>query len=917
MKEKLQRLEFGLTPSCKGRFYLDGIATIKAEELDPKLQSVFLALEKSLAEGIAELYRQSRTATNESFYQNPEVRFLTSAYELFLCELCRTPEELFATVDAETLAERILPLEGRQRLIESVPFMIGAEYMTPELLASIVASWSETVLSYARSEANGFERFLRERAPGWRGVGSVWFHLAENKKNDDRPFCFLATFTTDLSSTGRIRHKPLGAALTEYAGAKNRNALQKILAPIRVAEQKSPLLREMVKNGEIYAPNFWTVERTYEFLCSSVLFEESGIKVSLPDWWKKQARPKIQVKIGEKKTCVGKDSLLDFQVSVAYEGKTLTDDEIQTLLASEGGLVSLRGEWVEADGNKLKEALSHWKELQEECAQGIDFLEGMRLLAGAPKNFAPREATEDDDQTEIKLGKSLEKTLRQARSFRETDYRASLAPLKATLRPYQREGLAWLRFGTSLGLGVCLADDMGLGKTIQIIALLLLIRDARNAKKKKSTPPSLLILPASLLGNWKSELERFAPTLSVWFDHPSINDSLRKNREISLDDRIPNDCDLVVTTYGTIHRNPDYAKRTWNLVVLDEAQAIKNPGTQQTRQVKKLKGTARIALTGTPLENRLSDLWSIFDFLNPGYLGSEKAFLKWSKSLSENEGEGYRTLRKLVSPLILRRLKTDKKIVSDLPEKIETTTFAFLSKEQTALYAALVNELKNALATTDGIRRLGLVLSYLMKFKQVCNHPSLYRGVAEYDPAKSGKFTRLAELCGKIAERREKALIFTQFRETVDPLNEFLSDVFGRPGLTLHGGTAIGKRKSLVDAFQSEDGPPYFILSLKAGGTGLNLTAASHVVHFDRWWNPAVENQATDRAFRIGQTKNVLVHKLVCRGTVEERIDAMIAEKRNLAEKVLAQDTEKTLTEMNDEEIMKFVALDENFFEED
>ena len=367
---------------------------------------------------------------------------------------------------------------------------------------------------------------------------------------------------------------------------------------------------------------------------------------------------------------------------------------------------------------------------------------------------------------------------------------------------------------------------------------------------------------------------------------------------------------LVITSYAILLRQPWLAEYKWNLLILDEAQAIKNPSARQTRAVKQLKSHARIALTGTPLENSLADLWSLFDFLCPGLLGSVKRFQAFVKSLEDRERDRFAPLRKLVQPYLLRRLKTDKSIIADLPEKTEVKACCGLSKEQAALYQAGVRDLERDLKDIDPKKRRGLVLAYLMRFKQICNHPShaLQRDV--YAPAASGKFKRLGEICEEIAARQEKVLVFTQFREMTRPLAEYLAGVFGREGLILHGGTPVKQRQKRVDSFQEDSGPPFFVLSLKAGGTGLNLTAASHVIHFDRWWNPAVENQATDRAFRIGQRKNVLVHKFLCLGTIEEQIDAIIEEKKGLVDDILVDGKKSPLTEVSDDELLKLVALD-------
>jgi non-specific serine/threonine protein kinase len=472
--------------------------------------------------------------------------------------------------------------------------------------------------------------------------------------------------------------------------------------------------------------------------------------------------------------------------------------------------------------------------------------------------------------------------------------------LLATLRPYQQVGVRWLHLLSRLRLGACLADDMGLGKTLQVIALLLVL------KQREGPAPSLLVAPASLLANWADEVARFAPSLRVLVAHPSAMSA--DDLKAAPPERLTA-CDLVVTSYGSLQRVPWLSDITWRLAVLDEAQAIKNPGTRQARAAKELKALARVALTGTPIENRLSDLWSIFDYLNPGLLGGAKEFARFSKRL-EDSPHGYAPLRSLVQPYILRRLKTDKSVIGDLPDKTELTAFCGLSRPQAALYQRTVDELAEALADTEGIQRKGLILTYLMRFKQICNHPSQWLGDGVWAEADSGKLARLRELAEVIAAKQEKVLVFSQFRETSGPLAAFLGQIFGRPGVVLTGETAVKQRKELVRRFQEDETVPFFVLSLKAGGAGLNLTAASHVIHFDRWWNQAVEDQATDRAFRIGQTRNVLVHKFICRGTVEEKIDALIASKRRLSEDLLDGSAEVNLTELTNEELLRLVRLD-------
>ena len=452
---------------------------------------------------------------------------------------------------------------------------------------------------------------------------------------------------------------------------------------------------------------------------------------------------------------------------------------------------------------------------------------------------------------------------------------------------------------------------MGLGKTIQVLSLLLILK-REHSDRDKEFRPSLLVVPASLMANWAAESARFSPDLRILIAHPSEcpAEELR-----ALDAGRLNGIDLVITTYGSLLRLPVLVDLRWRLAVLDEAQAIKNPRAKQTRQVKKLNAQSRIALSGTPVENTLSDLWSIFDFTHPGLLSTEKVFANFSKRLAQNNHFG--PLRALVRPYILRRLKTDKRVIADLPDKTELKAWCHLSPAQAALYQRAVEELAAALKDAEGIGRKGVVLSYLMRFKQICNHPSQWSGDGAWNAEDSGKFARLRELAEIIAAKQEKVLVFTQFRETTEPLAAFLGAIFGREGLVLHGGTPVARRRELVKRFQEDELTPFFVLSLKAGGAGLNLAAASHVIHFDRWWNPAVENQATDRAFRIGQRRNVLVHKFVCRGTIEDRIDQMIESKQQLVLDVLEGGAELLLTEMSDTELLNLVKLDIHSARED
>ncbi len=839
----------------------------------------------------------------------PALEALRSFACTYLTRLCQTQGHE-ATKDLPPTP----PPSSAERMtwILQAPPMTGMEYLREEVLVDWWTDLDTLVREEIRQHPGGAQAYLSAKNPLWRFVGRVTLHLAENKRDQESPFAFLATYVSRLSPEGRVQHEPLGRALQQYAGTRNRQALLSLLVPLQKAAERSTLVKDLVDSGDVYHALAWSPRDAHRFLKDIPVFEESGLLVRVPDWWKPShpARPVVNVQVDSRKGAgLGAENLLDFSVGVALNGEPLSEAELQELLDSVNGLVRLKGKWVEIDRTKLAEALEHWRTIERRVHQtGMSFFEGMRLLAGATqqRDVAASIPETTREWTGLMAGPELQGLLKR---FESPEARLLPTPpdLHAELRPYQRSGLSWLHFLIQFGLGACLADDMGLGKTIQVIALLLALKkeqkpDARGTGKAL---PSLLIVPASLIANWKAEIERFAPSLTVAIAHPS---EMPSSTEKLSDTTIANS-DLVITTYGMLTRQEWLRKRKWHLVILDEAQAIKNATTRQTRAVKELHAAGRIALTGTPVENRLSDLWSLFDFLNPGLLGNAKAFVEFVKRLQAPPTPSYQPLRTLVGPYILRRLKTDKRVIADLPDKTEVKAYCNLSRQQAALYEQAVRDFEKQLQETDGLQRRGLVLAQLMRLKQICNHPAQMLGHGEYDPKQSGKFQRLAQLCEEMAQRQEKVLVFTQFREVSEPLARFLAGVFGRPGLVLHGAVAVSKRKELVERFQRENGPPFFVLSVKAGGTGLNLTAASQVIHFDRWWNPAVENQATDRAFRIGQKRNVLVHKFVCQGTVEERIDALIAEKTGLLRDVV-EGGERLLTEMPNDELLKFVALD-------
>ena len=835
---------------------------------------------------------------------HPTLSYWRDIGQAFVARVCGALDP----IDPKSLVVPDPDPEEISAFVHAAPPMQGAELITAAMLEDLWLDIGKALGAEATRFDDGVQGYLKKQSSVWNVVGRVCFHLAENKRDPEFPFAFIATYVHKVSKQAKPQHLPLGRALKDYAGSRNRQKLLALLSPLSRAAEQSTFVRELVDSGDVYHPLSWTAREAHRFLCEIALYEQAGLVVRMPDWWsaKNRPRPRVSVSVGSKAPSkLGMEALLDFDVKLTIGGNALSPQEIATLLASTEGLVLIKGKWIEVDREKLGEVLDQWRDVQRQAETvGVSFGEAMRMLAGARLDGGETDGGAGDDRpewSEVIAGKWLSSRLDALRSPRLRSEIDANAGLLTELRPYQKLGVAWLWTLRGLQLGGCLADDMGLGKTIQVLAVLSL--SLRN--KEKGT--DLLVVPASIVDNWRLEIERFAPDLKVLIAHPSRIPSTELKK---LSRKKVEAYDAVITTYGTAMRTDWMKKHPWRNVILDEAQAIKNPGAKQTQAVKALESKWRLALTGTPVENRLGDLWSIFDFMNPGLLGSAKAFNGFCKSMASGKQGGYAPLRKLVKPYILRRLKTDKSVITDLPDKTEVTAYCLLSKRQAALYQQSVDEMKKVIGKLSGMERRGVVLAFLMRFKQICNHPSQWLGDGIYEAADSGKLSRLGELGESIAARQDKVLVFTQFREMTEPLAGFLAEVFGRSGLVLHGGTAVSKRQGLVESFQSDDRVPFMVLSLKAGGIGLNLTAASHVIHFDRWWNPAVENQATDRAFRIGQKNNVLVHKFVCRGTVEERIDELIAGKQKLSDEILSGGEESALTEMSNEELISMVSLD-------
>ncbi len=613
----------------------------------------------------------------------------------------------------------------------------------------------------------------------------------------------------------------------------------------------------------------------------------AGFGVQLPGWWTKPSS-RLGLRLvastpgqpGRVETggVLGFEALTEFRYQLAVGGEVLTDAELAELADLKAPMVQLRGQWIELDAKRLASGLKLVGRRSEATVGEL-----LRLGLGLDSGDGPDELPIEGVQAEGWLGELLSgRAEHRLAAVKVPDW------FDGQLRPYQVRGLSWLDFLQRVGLGGVLADDMGLGKTVQLLALL-----AHQA----GPDPSLLICPMSLVGNWQREAARFTPRLRVHVHHGKERARGRHFTEAVAAS------DLVITTYALAARDAaELRKITWRRVVVDEAQAIKNAATKQAVAIRSLPAGSRIAVTGTPVENRLADLWSILEFANPGLLGSAATFKKRYAEPIERYGDdgAAERLRRFTGPFILRRLKTDKSIIADLPEKFEMDLLCNLTAEQAALYQAVVDDMLERIENTEGIERRGLVLATMTKLKQVCNHPAQFLRDGSALAGRSGKLDRLDEILDEVLAVGERALLFTQFAEFGAMLRGHLVGRFGREVLFLHGGVAKSARDEMVARFQSAAGgaPPLFVLSLKAGGTGLTLTAANHVVHVDRWWNPAVEDQATDRAFRIGQTRAVQVRKFVCAGTIEEKIATMIRDKRGLAARIVGGG-EQWLTELS------------------
>jgi superfamily II DNA or RNA helicase len=675
---------------------------------------------------------------------------------------------------------------------------------------------------------------------------------------------------------------------------------ESLLAGLGRAVRLYPALHEALLDAEPAGMTLGTGE-AHDFLGQAApLLQAAGFGVQLPAW---AGRKAVGLKLTTRTrggtsspgsaagdSGFGLQQLVDFRIDLVIGDSLVSAEELAELARLKVPLVRVRGQWVELDDRQLKAALRAVSRRREGELTAGEAL--MQVVDGGDEDLPIVEVDADGALGDLLSGHAAER----------------LTPVptppdfSGTLRPYQERGLSWLSFLAELGLGGILADDMGLGKTAQTLSLLLAERD----EGRIAVAPTLLICPMSLVSNWQKEAARFAPSLRIYVHHGG---SRRRDDEFA--DAVAG-ADLVITTYGTALRDLG-ALRTigWGRVACDEAQAIKNSGTRQAQAVRAIPARTRLALTGTPVENHLAELWSIMEFCNPGLLGPAKRFRRRFQEPIEVSGDADATaaLKRATGPFVLRRLKTDKSIISDLPEKNEMKVWCTLTPEQATLYQAVVEDMMAVIADSEGIQRRGNVIAAMTKLKQVCNHPAHLLKDGSRLPGRSGKLARLEELAEEIIDEGDKALIFTQYAEFGTLLQPYLAAHLDRPVLWLHGGLSKNRRDELVERFQTDTEPMLFLLSLKAAGTGLNLTAANHVIHVDRWWNPAVEDQATDRAFRIGQSRNVQVRKFICTGTIEERIDEMIERKKALASSVVGTG-EDWVTDLSTDQLRELFSLD-------
>ena len=708
------------------------------------------------------------------------------------------------------------------------------------------------------------------------------------------------------------RDPSLLVPLADYWGSGNseRPAARSVREVLLQLGQAARIYARLWEGMDSEAPAEVVLDRAeaLEFLRQQApILQGAGFRVIVPAWWTVTGQRRLRLRLttrssgaaaaangaaapgSESPSILGFDTLLAFNAQVVLDGEPITRSEWHSIVAAKEGLVRVRGQWMELRGDEVARLEEYWA--ADAGAQTMTVADLLRAEAGS-------------DALEVVCEGAVGRMLAVLRGTGALQLLDQPAGFAGELRGYQVRGFSWLAYLERLGFGACLADDMGLGKTIQVLAAVL-----EDKARNPDAGPTLLIAPTSVVGNWQREARRFAPTLATFLHHGPQRVKTREAFEEAI-----RGIDMVVASFGVARLDASVLQKVpWWRLVVDESQNVKNPTAAVTKAIRGIPAPRRIALTGTPVENRLMDLWSLFSVLNPGFLGTMAEFRKNVERpiMRDRNRAATERLRSLVRPFILRRMKTDRAIIKDLPDKVEQNSYCNLTPEQATLYEAVVRDLEAKLKDAEDSGRQGLLLSTLLRLKQICNHPAQFlQDASEFTETRSHKLARVCEMLDEIEAERESVLVFTQFTEIGKSLDALFRRRYGGAVYYLHGGTPRARREHMVEEFQDPDTEPaIFVLSLRAGGTGITLTRANHVIHFDRWWNPAVENQATDRAYRIGQRNSVFVHKMVTMGTLEERIDELIESKKKLAEDIVGGD-ESWLANLDNDAFRQLIALD-------
>jgi non-specific serine/threonine protein kinase len=836
-----------------------------------------------------------------------DIRYWRNFSELFIKALCRHPDDVGIV---------ILPYPSPSKLetmVQIAPPMIGGEYLSPLFLKEI---WSVLAAWCASQAKAGIGDFLKKMTPLRKRVGRIALELTENEDNPSAPFSLTANYAPSMTKKDLNNPFPLTRALKQFSDKNDKEALQNIIDSMKDAKERLPWFTDLVEKGSAFGPRHLTQEQAYTILNDEPVMFECGVTCSFPERWINKKKVTASVTIGDEKTQnLNGETIYNWDVGISVDGVPQSDNDIlkikQILDESGGSVIFFRWYWIEVDKEELYETIEKWNLAKEVSGEtGITFTQALRLLSGVPILEEMKEAFPIPNQwVRFEAGNRLHEILIGLKDIQDVNPPQGL---QCNLSPFQKKGLSWLNHLTDMGLGGCLADDMGVGKTMQILALLL-----RKKQDHEDYPPSLLIVPASIIAHWKEEAEKYAPSLRLKIFHSSQSLVRTINEWRKKPDDLLQDCDLVVTSFGMLTNNLSFFKNiNWQILIIDDAHAIREPGTVLTKDVKELQAKSRIALTGVPIDNIMSDLWSIFDFLIPGILGSLEEFLEVVDKLLKKDGAGFAPIRKLISPFILRRLKKEPLIARYLPEKIQSFCHCYLSADQAKLYAETTATFAEGLKDCKGPRKdyklKEILLQTLPRLKRILCHPDLVTGDMNWDCKKSGKFMRLRELCSEMAEHQEKCTIFVQFVEIIPPLFDFLTKVFGRPGICIFGEKPLDKRMQKMATFEEDNGPPFLILPLSAAVRGFRPKQPRHVIFFDRWWNPTVEDLVSNKFIRFFINRSVEFHKFSTKGTIEERVDDILRDKDNLSNYIQSANDKNELdfSKLKSNDLIQLVRLE-------